>query len=200
MVALNFYNNMITIFSVYNKRFQPLADVALFAILILGFHFLFRFWAYHLHYQPFQIIVMSVYEFLTRLLFNNSVWVLKHFTNYQFTTQGSNILMGAGHVGVHSGCSGLKQFLEWIVLMTFFPGPWKHKFWFIPSGLIIIHLVNVFRISELSILLLYFPKQWQFTHDYIFRPFFYVVMFAMWVLWVEKYRNPSRHSQKIVKE
>jgi len=183
---------MITVFPLHNKRFQPLTDVALFVVLILGFHFFFRFWAYHLHYQPFQAIVMPVYEFLTRLLFNNSVWTLKHLTNYQFTTQGSDILMGAGHVGVHSGCSGLKQFLEWVVLMTFFPGPWKHKFWFIPTGLIIIHLVNVFRISGLSILLLYFPEHWQFTHDYIFRPFFYVVMFAMWVLWVEKFRNKTR--------
>jgi len=179
-----------------NKHLQPLKDVAFFGFLILGFHFFFRFWAYDLHYAPLLSVVDPVYEFLTNLLFNNSVWALKHLTNYQFTTQGSNILMGAGHVGVHFGCSGLKQFLEWIVLMTFFPGPWKHKAWFIPMGLVIIHLVNIFRISGLSILLLYFPKHWQFTHDYIFRPFFYVVMFLLWVWWVEQYRGKG----KVVKE
>ena len=180
----------------HEKRFRPFRDVVFFFVLILGFHFLFRFWAYHLHYQPLQAIVMPVYGFLTRLLFNNSVWVLKHLTHFQFSTQGNNIVMGAGHVGVHSGCSGLKQFLEWIVLMTFFPGPWKHKAWFIPLGLVVIHLVNIFRISGLSILLIYFPEHWQFTHDYIYRPFFYVVMFAMWVFWVEKFRNRTVMKQK----
>ena len=73
--------------------------------------------------------------------------------------------------------------------MTFFPGPWKHKAWFIPLGLVVIHLVNIFRISGLSILLIYFPEHWQFTHDYIWRPFFYVVMFLLWVWWVEKFRD-----------
>ena len=173
----------------HKKHFRPFLDIALFAFLILGFHFLFRFWAYHLHYQPFRAIVMPVYEFLTNLLFHNSVWALRHLTSYSFTTHGRDILMGAGHVGVHSGCSGLKQFLEWIVLMTFFPGPWKHKAWFIPLGLVVIHLVNIFRISGLSILLIYFPEHWQFTHDYIWRPFFYVVMFLLWVWWVEKFRD-----------
>lgn len=175
----------------HDKRYHPLTDVALFAFLILGFHFFFRFWAYHLHYAPLLTMVDPVYEFLTNLLFHNSVWALKHLTDYSFTTQGRDILMGTGHVGVHYGCSGLKQFLEWIVLMTFFPGPWKHKAWFIPMGLVITHLVNVFRIAGLSVLLNYYPEHWQFTHDYIFRPFFYVVMFGLWVIWVEKFRNKA---------
>jgi exosortase/archaeosortase family protein len=170
-------------------RLQPLGDVALFAFLILGFHFFFRFWAYQLHYAPLRSVVNPVYEFLTNLLFHNSVWALRHLTGYTFTTQGRNIFMGSGHVGVHYGCSGLKQFLEWIVLMVFFPGPWKHKVWFIPMGLIVVHLVNVFRIAGLSILLNYYPQHWQFAHDYIFRPFFYVVMFLLWVWWVEKFRS-----------
>ena len=181
--------NLILFFK--KKRYQSLKDVSLFFILILGFHFLFRLWAYRLNYKPFHEIVMSVYEFLTKLLFNNSIWTLKHFTNYEFVTHGRNIFIGIGAVGVHYGCSGLKPFLEWIVLMSFFPGPWKHKLWFIPSGLVIIHLVNIFRITGLSILLVYFPQHWKFAHDYIFRPLFYIVMFALWMLWVEKFKNFS---------
>lgn len=81
--------------------------------------------------------------------------------------------------------------------MTFFPGPWKHKLWFIPLGLIIIHLVNVFRISGLAYYLKYTPPQeyWEFSHDYIYRPFFYVVMFALWIWWVEKILPKKKHTQ-----
>ena len=174
-----------------NKKFQPLTDVAIFAVLILGFHFFFRWWAYDLHYWPIIKWVMPTYEFLTDLLYRNSVWALEHLTNYEFTIneEQREIYIGAGSVKVNYGCSGLKQFLQWIVLMTFYPGPWKQKLWFIPAGLIIVHLVNIFRITGLSVLLEYYPQHWQFSHDYFFRPFFYVVMFGMWVIWVEKFKN-----------
>jgi len=174
-----------------NHKYSFLVDIAVFGILIIGFHFLFRLWAYRLYYWPIHFMVMPVYDVLVELLFNNSVWALHHLTHYTFTTNGHDILMAKGYVGVHAGCSGLKQFLEWIVLMVFFPGPWKHKLWFIPVGLLVTHLVNVFRISFLSVLLNYYPQYWHFTHDNILRPFFYVVMFGMWVIWVEKFRNPA---------
>jgi len=173
-----------------NKQLRPLINVAIFAILILGFHFFFRWWAYGDNtYWPISGLVMPTYEFLANLLYTNSVWALKHLTNYEFTTNDTlrTIYMGKGYVAVNFGCSGLKQFLQWIVLMSFFPGPWKHKIWFIPTGLIVVHLVNIFRISSLSVLLLYYPEYWHFTHDYILRPFFYVIMFGMWVIWVEKF-------------
>ena len=128
------------------------------------------------------------------LLYHNSVWALKHLTTYNFTFNDElrEIYIGPGYVGVNYGCSGFKQFLQWIVLMSFFPGPWKQKAWFIPVGLVIIHFVNVFRISSLSVILLYYPEHWDFTHDWILRPFFYVVMFGMWVIWVERFYQPKK--------
>ena len=178
-----------------NKRYRPLIDVATFGVLILGFHFFFRFWAYQLHYWPIHNFLTPIYEFLTQLLYDNSVWALKHLTPYDFTFLNDKreiwYTAGRGYVAVHYGCSGLKQFLQWIVLMTFFPGPWKKKLWFIPLGLVIVHLVNIFRISGLSVVLIYIPHDWQFIHDYIYRPFFYVVMFSLWVWWVEKFRDSN---------
>ena len=29
------------------------------------------------------------------------------------------------------------------------------------------------------------------AHDYVFKVFFYLIIFLMWVLWVEKFYNPS---------
>jgi len=183
----------------HDKRLQPLRDVAIFGILIIGFHFFFRFWAYQLHYWPVHDFINTVYEPLTQLLYDNSVWALKHLTRYDFTFLPDKreiwYVPGRGYVGVHYGCSGLKQFLQWIFLMLLFPGPWKHKAWFIPLGLIITHLVNVFRISGLSVVLIYMPRDWQFIHDNIYRPFFYVVMFLLWVWWVEKFRSKSKQNK-----
>jgi exosortase/archaeosortase family protein len=174
-------------------RYRPLRDVALFGILILGFHFLFRFWAYQMHYWPVHDALMPLYDRLSDLLYYNSKWVLQHLTDYDymFVDPDRKIIYVPtnSYVKVNHGCSGLKQFLQWIVLMTFFPGPWKKKLWFIPLGLIIIHLVNIFRISGLSVVVIYWPQHWHFIHDYVYRPFFYVVMFGLWVWWVEKFRG-----------
>lgn len=183
------------IIDLYNdKRITPLINVALFAILILGFHYFFRWWAHgDDKYWPIAGLVMPIYESLANLLYENSVWALSHLTGYEFTsnTELRKIFIGEGYVEVSYGCSGFKQFLQWIVLMTIFPGPWKQKLWFIPAGLLIIHIVNIFRISFLSVILNYgaTQTQWDFTHDWILRPFFYVVMFGMWVFWVEKIKK-----------
>lgn len=59
-------------------------------------------------------------------------------------------------------------------------------------GLVIIHLTNIFRIIILSVVVMNWPQQWDFIHLWIMRPFFYVVIFIMWVIWVEKYRYKNK--------
>ncbi len=182
--------------TIKSKKFRPIVDVAIFMILLLSFHFLYRFWANHLHFAPIADIANASRDALAGLLYKNSVWVLHHLTNYDFTFLPDKreiwYMPGRGYVSVHLACSGFKQMLQWAVLMIFFPGPWKHKLWFIPLGLVITHMVNIFRISGLSVVLIYTPQNWHFIHDNIYRPFFYVVMFLLWVWWVEKFRNKSR--------
>jgi exosortase/archaeosortase family protein len=173
-----------------DKRLLPVRNVAIFAILILGFHYFFRWWAYGDNkYWPIADIIYPLYDYLTNLLYTNSKWVITHLTNVTFTfdDQLHKFYSSDGYVGVNHGCSGLKQFLQWTVLMIFFPGPWKKKLWFIPAGLIIVHIVNILRITSLVILVSCDVSQstWDFAHDWIMRPFFYVVMFGMWVIWVD---------------
>ncbi len=59
-------------------------------------------------------------------------------------------------------------------------------------GIVIVHLTNLFRITGLAVITVTIPQYWEFAHDYLFRPFFYVVIFFLWVWWVEKFRRPSR--------
>jgi len=180
-----------------DPRLKSLRDVVIFATILLGFHFLFRYWANHLHYYPIHETVGEINKFLMALLYENSLWALQHLTTIDFTTdpETRTFWYAGGSVYISAGCSGFKPFMQWIVLMLLFPGPWKHKLWFIPTGLLITHLVNIFRIDSLVIILNYYPQHWHFTHDYILRPFFYVVMFGLWVFWVEKI-TPTKKSLK----
>jgi len=94
---------------------------------------------------------------------------------------------GMGYIIVNSSCSGLKQAYQVTALFVLFPGPWKHKLWFIPAGWAIMFLTNVFRIVVLSLILVWRPEYWNFSHDWILRPFFYVIIFGLWVIWVERF-------------
>lgn len=175
-----------------SKKILVVKDVLIFMIITLTIHFLYRFWANKLDYRIFglQIITPAIFNFFKHQLFLASLWVDVHLLGYQIKTANDTLFFtNNGYISITVGCSGVKQFLQWILLMLLFPGPWKHKAWFIPAGLIMIHLTNIFRIVGLSYITLHYPDIWHFSHDNIFRPFFYVVIFFMWVLWVEKFKN-----------
>ena len=97
---------------------------------------------------------------------------------------------------INESCSGLKQMLQFSLLMILFPGPWIKKLWFIPLGIIVMHLTNLFRVVGLAVVMNTRPQYWDFSHDYIFRPIFYVVIFGLWLYWVERInRKPEASSQ-----
>jgi len=53
------------------------------------------------------------------------------------------------------------------------------------------HGVNILRIVILSFILVYYPNSWDFTHDWILRPFFYVIIFLEWLIWLHYFRNKN---------
>ncbi|MCK9618092.1 MAG: archaeosortase/exosortase family protein [Lentimicrobiaceae bacterium] len=175
-----------------SKKILVVKDVLIFIIITLTIHFLYRFWANKLDHRIFglQIITPAIFNFFKHQLFLASLWVDVHLLGYQIKTANDTLFFtNNGYISITAGCSGVKQFLQWILLMLLFPGQWKHKAWFIPAGLIMIYLTNIFRIVGLSYITLHHPDIWHFSHDNIFRPLFYVVIFSMWVLWVEKFKT-----------
>lgn len=167
-------------------------DILLFAILILGFHFFYRAWANWWEFWPVQEFIVGIRDWLADQVFIQSAWIDVHILGLDLVKEERTMRFpGHGYIGINLSCSGFKQIMQFVVLMLFFPGPWKHKAWFIPTGVIVVHLTNLFRIVGLSVVTIYWPNYWGFSHDYLFRPSFYVVMFGMWVLWVEKCRRTS---------
>jgi exosortase/archaeosortase family protein len=174
----------------------PLVDVALFSIIIIFFHFLwwdFGLKSFLYHYASFE----KMEQFMAEQVFLASSWFDLHVLGYDIKTIDTTIYFPKinGYITVNGSCSGLKQFYQWGVLMILFPGPWKQKLWYIPLGIFIIHLNNILRIVILSVIVVNWPSYWDFAHDWILRPFFYVIIFVLWVIWVEKIR-PKYKKQK----
>ena len=168
-----------------------LIDLALFVIITFGFHLVFRYFASEIMSLPF---VRASSAWLSDMVYSSSLWFNRNVLGYEIITEPVNTMWfsNGGYITVNESCSGLKQFYQVLVLFILFPGPWKHKLWFIPLGCFIMFLTNVFRIVSLSVVLLWKPEYWQFSHDWILRPFFYVVLFMLWVWWVERFRNTQK--------
>ncbi len=169
---------------------HALVDVAIFILITLIFHKLW--WSFYGWLSSFGLITASA-DWLARNVYLISLWINTHILGMDvYTTEPNTMWFANGaYVSVDEGCSGLKQMYQVAVLFILFPGPWKHKLWYIPSGFLVMFLTNVFRIVVLSYTALRAPEYWDFTHEWILRIFFYVVLFLLWVVWVEKFRRKN---------
>lgn len=86
-------------------------------------------------------------------------------------------------------CSGLKQAYIFFTIIAFYPGSFRRKLWFIPAGLLVVYLFNIFRITYIIAAVKHNPEQFEFLHEHLFKYLFYGVIFLMWVLWEEKVRR-----------
>jgi exosortase/archaeosortase family protein len=161
-------------------------DIVLFAVITYAFHALW--WDFANFIKSFTA-VNNTADWLARQVYLSSLWINRNILGMDITTEEPNFMRfsNGGFVAVVESCSGLKQFYQIIVLFVLFPGPWKHKLWFIPMSILIMHFVNILRIVILSVMAAWKPEYWAFTHEWILRPGFYVVIFALWVWWVEKF-------------
>jgi exosortase family protein XrtF len=182
--------------SKYIKKYKlyVLRDVIFFIIITLTIHFSYRYWANETQYWPIEKQMTIAHDKASWIVFNQSVWFIDHVLHIPITTDENRTIyfQNNGFISISPGCSGLKPILQFVLLMLLFPGPWKHKAWFIPMGIVLVHLTNLFRITGLAVVTVTIPEYWDFAHDNLFRPFFYVVIFLLWVWWVEKYRRPSK--------
>lgn len=176
---------------------QSTVNVGLFILLIISFHFLYLGWQ-ALNYWPIGKWIDHLMVWSVNLVYSQSCWVLDHIFHIDLTTISSQRLIatpdsdgGWASVIIAPECASLKQWMHWLFLMILFPGPWKHKLWYIPFGLVVIEWTNVVRICGILLMQIPWPNSFHLAHDYIFKIFFYFIIFLMWVLWVEKFYNKS---------
>ena len=172
-------------------------NVGLFIVLIISFHFLYL-GRQAIGYWPVTRWVNDLMVWSVNLLYGQCCWVLEHVFRIDITTINAQRLIAAvnkeggwARVIVAPECASLKQWLHWVFLMVIFPGPWKHKLWYIPAGLVVIEWTNVVRVCGILLMQIPWPNSFHIAHDYIFKVFFYFIIFLMWVLWVEKFYNKS---------
>ncbi len=91
-------------------------------------------------------------------------------------------------------CNGFKLFSIFSIFIIAFPGNWKTKLWYIPLGLVLIHLANIIRVMALVLINSYYPKYLDFNHLYTFTIFVYSIIFFLWYYWAKK---QTQHAKEV---
>jgi exosortase family protein XrtF len=87
---------------------------------------------------------------------------------------------------VYEGCNGINIMIIFAAFIFAFGPVSKTILWFIPLGLSLIHLTNLLRIALLFLVAEYWPQYMYFIHKYVFTGVLYLVIFVLWIWWVNK--------------
>ncbi|WP_317899494.1 exosortase X [Aurantibacillus circumpalustris] len=98
---------------------------------------------------------------------------------------------GSNGVWVGSNCNAITLFALFSVFIITYPGHQKNKFWFIPAGIIAIHLLNIIRVVALALIANYYPKYLDFNHTYTFTFLVYAFIFYLWIIWVNTFSTKT---------
>ena len=157
----------------------------------LGLGFL-GYLVWYVAYQYFLKEQTLLDEYLIHSMVVSSEWVLRNlgYALYEMQTTELRWQIGiADSVGLlHIGapCDGLVLFVLFAVFVLAFPGPGRRKLWFIPLGVLLIHLANLVRVVSLVMIQFNSPENLQFNHDYTWTVLIYAFIFWLWYVWATR--------------
>lgn len=163
---------------------------ALYLVLYLIYQFIVK---RHTYYdQRFISSIIYASEFVLNLLGYKTFKVLQDRDLQVIGIDGSS------GVWVGSNCNAITLFSLFAVFIIAYPGSLKHKLWYIPAGILAIHLLNILRVVALAIIADINPASLNFNHTYTFTFIMYAFIFLLWIIWVNKFsaKTESRAHEK----
>ncbi|UII31641.1 exosortase family protein XrtF [Fulvivirga ulvae] len=94
---------------------------------------------------------------------------------------GNNVILS-----VYEGCNGANVAIIFVAFLFSFGHLRTRLVWFLPVGLVVIHLVNLLRIVILFSVAIHLPEFMYFAHKYFFTAFIYFAVFYLWYVWINK--------------
>jgi exosortase/archaeosortase family protein len=185
-----------TVFSWWQKL-QPIHGIIYFVVLLVVCHFAWKM-AFVEHDDTARKVtflwfdVTRIFSFAVRNLTDVVYFLLKDVLGVQiFKISNFFIYPNTAVIDIVWSCSGFKQAYIFFSVIAFYPGKHIHKLWYIPLGLVVVYVFNVFRIALITYLLRDNLEWFDMLHEgskYVF----YAIIFLMWVLWAEKFNKTSK--------
>ncbi|MBN8704120.1 MAG: archaeosortase/exosortase family protein [Bacteroidetes bacterium] len=165
--------------------FATIKSNPLYRFVVIAF-LLYTSWyiLYEFFIKPLQVVDLFVVD--NTISTSESILNSLGFKTYS----GYDRLLGIdGTNGLWIGdkCNGIELFSLFAIFIIAYPGKFFKKFFFIPIGIGLIHVLNIARVVGLAIVQLNFPEWTEFNHTYIFNVIIYGVIFCLWIIWINKF-------------
>jgi len=175
----------------FNSFFKKL----IFANII---YFIIIIWAFS------DVFVLNGELFVSFIL--KSSQSLLDIFGYESTIRGRYIFSQNANLYMDDACIGINLMFLFAVFIVLLPGEKKHKFWYIPTGILTIIFLNISRIVFIFINLTKNKGDYKLPID-IHDVFTYPVLvftFIMWAIWINKFviieKNKTIISEKKIDE
>lgn len=100
--------------------------------------------------------------------------------------------LGSSAVSLFEGCNGMAVMILFFAFVFAFKGKWSDLFWFVPLGLVTIHVFNLARLALLINMAHASSPLFHFMHKYLFSLIIYAVVFGLWVVWVQRSKRVGK--------
>jgi len=185
-----------------HRLLVPMRGIIYFFIILLVAHFFWKFTM--LGDESNEVVTFfgldlsagfnTMVVHLTEMVYKALVWL-----GYDVEIVGNNIIRhdNGAAVRIVWACTGYKQAYIFTAIILFYKGPFLRKLWYIPAGLVVVYLFNIFRMVMIIAAIRKNPDSFEFLHEGVYKYMFYGVIFLMWVLWEEKLRKFADQKKEI---
>lgn len=179
----------------------PYSDVIIFMVTLLAANY---FWKYTVIGEEsgdstvtwFGIDLTALFDRVIYHVASVVYWLVSLCRDTVHMVDANTLRFDSGSgTSIVWGCSGIKQsFIFLWLILTVRPINFKlstfnaAKLLYIPVGWLFCYLFNILRIALITLFMEFHPSWFHVLHDYIFKYLFYLMLFGLWVLFVEKIR------------
>jgi len=111
------------------------------------------------------------------------------FAGFPLHKEGTIMGSGAFEVDVAPACSGAVPMSIYLAAVLAYPATWASKWVGASLGIGVILVVNIFRVSALFLIGLYFHQVFHDTHVYVAQALVICVAVALWLFWATRYAD-----------
>jgi len=145
-------------------------------------------------YSEFISNHLNYIQGLKSALIIPAVWLIKLFGFYAIYNQSDVMVVDGPYLQINYDCLGLGVMSFLVAFVIAFPAKIKDKANLLIFGLLLIYLLNLFRIFGLGVILAYFESQRNnFTyHHEVFNILVYLSLFALLYFWIKQSNKPIK--------
>lgn len=95
-------------------------------------------------------------------------------------------VQGGHNLWIGDPCNGVTVMAVFAVFIIAYPGRWMQRAWFLPVGILSIHIINVLRVVVLALVVKRNYGWLEYSHDYVFYVVVYGWVLLLWWWWVRR--------------